>query len=129
MQVGRGVSHEHLGAKPPDIPQGAQLGGAHLGPFLPVKMLIAKMARKEVLNEYGNLDSTLVIYESPFRVSKLLDEIGKFLGNRYVSICSELTKIHENINRGHVDEIDSSTIVEKGEYVVLVAKEGYSGGK
>ena len=81
------------------------------------------------MNEYGNLDSTLVIYESPFRVSKLLDEIGKFLGNRYVSICSELTKIHENINRGHVDEIDSSTIVEKGEYVVLVAKEGYSGGK
>jgi 16S rRNA (cytidine1402-2'-O)-methyltransferase len=93
--------------------------------FLPKK----DNARKDLLTKYGSLDSTLIIYESPFRLKKLLEEIKETLGNRFIGICAELTKVHENISRGLIDNVSLDEIVEKGEYVVLIAKEGYSGGK
>ncbi len=81
--------------------------------------------RKNLLAEYGAHDATLVIYESPYRIKKLLQEIKEALGNRTVCLAGELTKIYEKVVTKPVDqlltEIDKLSI--KGEYVVLVAKE------
>jgi len=82
--------------------------------------------RSQLLKTYGMLDSTLVIYESPFRVNKLLEEISATLGNRYVCLCKELTKVYEECVRGSVQDLLNSSLTYKGEYVVLVAKEGYA---
>lgn len=84
--------------------------------------------RTKILNSYGNLDSTLIIYESPFRVGKLLSEIYENLGERHVCLANEITKVHEKILRGNVslvlEAVKSKRL--KGEYVVLVGKEGFS---
>lgn len=91
--------------------------------FLPKK----DAQRKKVLAEYKNLDSTLIIYESPFRMTKLLTEIEEVLGNRKICIANELTKIHERLIYGEITSILANQvhIFNKGEFVVLIAKEGF----
>ncbi|HOA18519.1 MAG TPA: 16S rRNA (cytidine(1402)-2'-O)-methyltransferase [bacterium] len=80
-----------------------------------------------ILNDYGKLDSTLIIYESPFRVKKLLNIIKNTLGNRKICVVNEITKVHEKIFRGYLDEVtvNIKDIKLKGEFVILIAKEGY----
>jgi 16S rRNA (cytidine1402-2'-O)-methyltransferase len=82
--------------------------------------------RKGILNQYGALDSTLIIYESPFRVRKLLEEINETLGNRDCCVIKDITKIYESVVRGKVTEIIEHKEINKnkGEFVVLVGKEG-----
>jgi len=80
-----------------------------------------------ILNDYGKLDSTLIIYESPFGVKKLLNIIKNTLGNRKICVVNEITKVHEKIFRGYLDEVtvNIKDIKLKGEFVILIAKEGY----
>lgn len=82
--------------------------------------------RLDLLKEYGAHEATLVIYESPYRVQKLLEEIKESLGNRQVCLAGEITKMYEKIITKPVEELLSSfnTLNVKGEYVVLVGKEG-----
>lgn len=84
--------------------------------------------RVKILLSYSSLDATLIIYESPFRVGKLLDEIKENIGERHLCIVNEITKVHEKIFRGSI-----SLLIEairgkklKGEYVVLIGKEGFT---
>lgn len=88
----------------------------------------SKGDRSKILSSYGNLDSTLIIYESPYRVEKLLKQIKENLGEREVCITGEITKVHEKILRGKVSLIIEAVSGKKlkGEYVVLVAKEDFS---
>jgi len=81
--------------------------------------------RKSLLLEYGKTDATLVIYESPFRVQKLLEEIHTALGNRRVCVAKDITKLYEHVITDYIENIDLQDIIEKGEYVLLVAKEGF----
>ncbi len=73
------------------------------------------------------LDCTIVIFESPKRLLKTLNDILSILGNRVVSLCKELTKLHENVKLGYLNNIIKEIdLGVKGEYVVLIAKEKYS---
>ena len=83
--------------------------------------------RKDVLVEYGKLHATLVIFESPNRFYKLLAELLDTLGDRVVCISREMTKIHEQVvtNRLSVLLNSKELIKEKGEFVILVAKEDF----
>lgn len=85
----------------------------------------SKKQRRQILEEYGNLKSTLIIYESPFRVITLLKQIEKVLGNRYVCVAQELTKVYENITTDYVKNILNTKIKIKGEFVILIAKKDY----
>lgn len=80
--------------------------------------------RNEIISTFGNLDATLVIYESPFRVLKTLSDIHSVLGNRYVSVVKELTKLHEMSFCGKVEELLEILPTKnlKGEFVILVGK-------
>jgi len=80
--------------------------------------------RKEILKEFGQLDSTLVVYESPYRVVKLLKETLDTLGDREVCLACEITKMYEKFDRGRASELISklSTQKTRGEYTVLISK-------
>lgn len=82
-------------------------------------------AKKELFERIKYSDiSTKVIYESPKRIIKLLEYIKNEIPGCVVSICTELTKIHENTINGKIEEIyekmkdDPNSF--KGEYVVLI---------
>lgn len=83
--------------------------------------------RAQILTTYGNLDCTLAIYESPYRINKLLTEVHNLLGNRYVSIAREITKLYEQVLTAPVEQIlkDVKSLKTKGEFVILVAKKDY----
>lgn len=88
----------------------------------------SKNERTKIIKGYGSQDATLVIYESPFRILKLLQEIKDTLGDREVCLANEMTKIHEKFIRGKVDTLLKEVAAKqlKGEFVVLIAKEGFT---
>ena len=90
--------------------------------FLPTKK--GRKTRFELLE---SLPATIVIYESPLRVLRTLRDVERCWGNRVVSICRELTKIYEETFFGTVtDAFDYySKSKPKGEFVLMVAKDGY----
>jgi len=61
--------------------------------------------RKSRLRELMEMDAACVIYESPFRVLKLLGDIAEIDKERYICIGREMTKIHEEFIRGKAAEI------------------------
>jgi 16S rRNA (cytidine1402-2'-O)-methyltransferase len=65
---------------------------------------------------------TIVFFEAPRRVPTLLREIGGALGDRRIAVCRELTKRHEEVIRGTVDEVLGSIGERdlKGEVAVVV---------
>jgi 16S rRNA (cytidine1402-2'-O)-methyltransferase len=83
--------------------------------------------REALLKTYGQLDSTMIIFESPNRLAKLMTQIEKSLGNRYVCLVNEQTKVYEKVIRGTAGNIMEKFGAEKirGEFVVLVAKEDF----
>ncbi len=54
-----------------------------------------KKEKQLVLEELKNETRTIIVYEAPHRLKKTLDELGKTLGNRRITICRELTKKFE----------------------------------
>ena len=91
--------------------------------FLP-----SKKGRKTRFELLETLPATVVIFESPQRVLRTLKDIQQYWGNRVVSICRELTKIYEETFLGTVIEAENyfSKSKTKGEFVILVAKKGYT---
>lgn len=83
--------------------------------------------RKDLLKEYGNLNSTLVMYESPQRIGKLLQEIIDTLPSRRVTLANDITKMHEAFDTDYPEKllelVNDGKIKQKGEFVVLVDKE------
>jgi 16S rRNA (cytidine1402-2'-O)-methyltransferase len=82
-----------------------------------------KKGRQKRLTELANEERTLIFYESPFRIAKLVGEIAEYFGaNRQIVISRELTKIHEENIRGTAGELakilENKTL--KGEIVVVV---------
>lgn len=80
-------------------------------------------ARKAFLQEAAAIPATLVFYESPKRVHRLIDELREIAGGeRAAALCRELTKRYEEVLRGSLDEL-AGQIAErnlKGEVVLLV---------
>jgi len=87
--------------------------------FVPRK----KAKRRELLESLASEQRTLVFYESPRRVSTLLEELSNVMGNRPAVLAREMTKLHEEFIRGCLDEIlarlaDRAAV--KGECTLLV---------
>jgi len=84
-----------------------------------------KSARETMLRESGAVPATLVLYESPKRVARLLAEMAGLLGpDRPAALCRELTKRFEEVSRGTLGELAESFAGRevKGEVVVLVGR-------
>ena len=90
----------------------------HFCGFLPVKS--GKRASR--LSYLLKLSGTLVLYESPYRILKLLNELLESVPNRKLVLARELTKKFEEIHRGTAEEILClyANKKPKGEFVLLV---------
>jgi 16S rRNA (cytidine1402-2'-O)-methyltransferase len=93
----------------------------HFIGFLPHK---AGQRRKQ-LEALKSFAGTLVLYESPYRIEKLLAELGEVFPERQVVLARELTKKFEEYLRGKPAELLELTKQRslKGEFVVLVSAE------
>lgn len=78
-----------------------------------------KKKRKE-LNELKSKKETIVFYEAPHRIKKTLTLMLDIFGNRQIALCREITKKHEEINRGTIDEILLVVDDMKGEMVIVI---------
>ncbi len=83
-------------------------------------------ARLSFLSEMAQIPATLVFYESPKRLSKLLTDMVSSLGEeRRAVVCRELTKKFEETTRGTLGELVAvfDGVAIKGEIVVLVDRD------
>jgi 16S rRNA (cytidine1402-2'-O)-methyltransferase len=82
-----------------------------------------KKGRTKRIEALRNEERTIVFYESPFRLVKLLQQLSGILGaERRVSVSRELTKLHEETVRGTLAEVAGyfERKGAKGEFVVVV---------
>jgi 16S rRNA (cytidine1402-2'-O)-methyltransferase len=86
--------------------------------FLPRK----QGERHRRLAAAGAQDRTLVVFESPARIRRTLEEVRDVLGERRIAVARELTKLHEEVLRGTVSEVIRAIGPRqlKGEIVLLV---------
>jgi 16S rRNA (cytidine1402-2'-O)-methyltransferase len=78
--------------------------------------------RRHFLEADRDSPYTLIYYESPFRLRRLLEDALAVFGDRRAAVAKELTKIHETVRRGRLSELLADLEeTPKGEYVVLVA--------
>jgi 16S rRNA (cytidine1402-2'-O)-methyltransferase len=77
-------------------------------------------ARQKLLDSVENEPGTLIVFESPHRVSETLEDILKSLGDRRIAVCRELTKIHEEVFRGTVSEAVKRYAESKGEFTLVI---------
>ena len=79
--------------------------------------------RSERLHALAGSLVPVVVYESPHRVAQLITDLIEVCGtSRRVAICRELTKLHEQVWRGALDEAQDCAVVTvgRGEYVVVL---------
>ncbi len=82
-----------------------------------------KKGRQSRLKELAAEERSIVFYESPYRVLKTLMQFREiFGGNRDVAVCREISKVHEQIVRGSIDNAIEhfNTVEPKGEFVIIV---------
>jgi len=87
--------------------------------FLPPKT----HARKAALEELKSARASLVLLEGPSRLAALLRDAGAVLGPREAAVARELTKLHEDLRRGSLEELAVQYETEgppKGEIVVII---------
>lgn len=93
--------------------------------FLFVGFLPARPgARRRALEDLAGCRSTLVFYESPFRVVEALGDMSSILGDREAFLCREATKVHEEYVRGRLTglrDLLATRGTVKGEIVLVVA--------
>jgi len=101
----------------------------YFGGFLPRK----SGKRESLLQSMDALNATLIFYESPYRVVKVLQHLAELYPDRQAAIAREITKRHEELVRGSLAELaeefdqrkasadagKSATI--KGEFVILLS--------
>ncbi|MDP4179255.1 MAG: 16S rRNA (cytidine(1402)-2'-O)-methyltransferase [Bacillota bacterium] len=78
--------------------------------------------RKEIIEDLLNRKETIIFYEAPHRLKATLEFLKDSFGNRKISICRELTKIHEEILRlTLLDAVGYYNDKEpRGEYVLVL---------
>jgi len=82
-----------------------------------------KKGRSKRLEAMKNEERTIILYESPFRIVKLLEQMLPIFGtDRQVSLSRELTKLYEETFRGTVVQAleHFKTKPPKGEFVVVI---------
>ncbi|MCI9049185.1 MAG: 16S rRNA (cytidine(1402)-2'-O)-methyltransferase [Coprobacillus sp.] len=76
--------------------------------------------KKKELENLKLYKETIVFYEAPHRIKKTLTLMLSIFGNRKITLAREITKKHEEINRGTVEEILKIVDTMKGEMVIIV---------
>ena len=92
--------------------------------FVFLGFLPHKKGRQTAIKQLADEERTMVIYESPYRLVKLLEELITVLGEeRQVSVSREISKLHAETARGTLSEVHGHFASKevKGEIVVVLA--------
>ncbi len=84
--------------------------------FLPRK----KQEATDILLEYTERKETLVIYESPHRLTKTLELLKSVFKSREIMVARELTKLHETFYWFDLADADFGEIQNLGEFVIII---------
>lgn len=86
--------------------------------FLPTD----KKERKLILDSLKTETRTTIIYESPHHLKSTLAELYSYIGNRKITLCRELTKLHETVQQMTLESAMEyyNTTAPKGEYVMVI---------
>lgn len=88
--------------------------------FLPKKPGHRKTALTNLKKSLNLIESTVIIFESPYRLLKTLDEIKDIFGDIEIVIARELTKIHEEVRKDLIsNQLTHYKNGVKGEIVIL----------
>lgn len=86
-----------------------------------------KKGRQKLLKALADEERTIILYESTYRIEKLLNELNEYMPERLIVVCRELTKKFEEAWRGTpqqlIDDLPNKTT--KGEFVVVIAPKGF----
>lgn len=100
------------------------VAGVSASEFLFFGFLPHKKGRETLFREIAASERAVVFYESPHRILKTLESLKKFAPEKRVTICRELTKIHEEVKSGTAAELLEFFINNqekvRGEFVVIV---------
>ena len=92
--------------------------------FTFIGFLPTKKGRQKKISSLEKLDTTLVVFESPHRLLKTLNQLKEVLGERPIVVARELTKLYEEIIRGNFESaikyFEAKKI--KGEIVIMIGK-------
>ena len=83
-----------------------------------------KKGRKTRLESLQEEQRTMIFYESPYRLLKSLQQFAEYFGvDRQVSVCREISKVHEESVRGSLEEVIAHFTASepKGEIVIVLA--------
>ncbi|MBP6945765.1 MAG: 16S rRNA (cytidine(1402)-2'-O)-methyltransferase [Candidatus Pacebacteria bacterium] len=93
--------------------------------FVFLGFLPHKKGRQKLLDEVVLMKRAVVMYESPHRMEKLMEELVARVPERHVVIAKELTKMFEHIAGGTalevMERLKNGDISGKGEFVVIIA--------
>jgi len=84
--------------------------------FLPRR----KGQRQRLLSSIVDEPRTIVAFETPHRLRETLGDIEEILGDRRLSVCRELTKVHEEIFRGRVSQAREHFAEPRGEFSLVI---------
>lgn len=99
------------------------MSGKPMDKFLYLGFLPLKKGRQTIMKSLTEEKRTIVIYESPHRIIKTLNQLSDHLGpEREIAICREITKIHEEAFRGTFTEAIEHFTNKKprGEFVLVI---------
>ena len=104
------------------IVSGLPTDSIFFGGFLPSK----KGERRKRLEEVRAIPATLVFYESPHRLQAAIADCVEILGDRPAAIVREMTKLHEEVRRGRLNDISEGfqDASPKGEFVLVIDRAG-----
>lgn len=99
------------------------ISGLPTDKFLFEGFLPPKKGRQTRLKAIAEMEMTVILYESPHKILKTLEQLKEFCGQqRMASVSRELTKMFEETRRGTLDELVQhfSTVEPRGEFVVIL---------
>ncbi len=85
--------------------------------FLPSKA----SARQHVLESVKDEPGAIITFEAPHRLIATMKDVLRILGDRYLAVCRELTKIHEEVFRGTVSQAIEHFTEPRGEFTLVIA--------
>lgn len=101
--------------------------GLPMNEFLYIGFIPAKKGRQTLFQSLANEKRTTVMYESPHRIVKTLQQMLEIIGpDRKMVVARELTKIHETFHRGTIEQLYAQFKKNppKGEMVLLLEPSG-----
>ncbi len=91
--------------------------------FLPAD----KKERNLILEELREETRTIIIYEAPHHLLKTLKDLQEVLGDRSITLCKELTKLHERAEKSTISALIEKYEIDepKGEHVLIIAGKSF----